>query len=115
MEVIKLKNGGRADPDFHRWRQLLTCVGKDKMRPELNYVLIEMASAGMYAVGCDGLRLRRDLFKIKAEPGLYEIEVNNVREIRLVQSQMRVRYPDYRKVIPSLESETTYSVRWGAM
>lgn len=109
MEVIKLKNGGRADPDFHRWRQLLTCVGKDKMRPELGYVLVEKTKGGVYAVGCDGLRLRRDLFSIKTEPGLYEVEVNNVREIRLVFSPMKIRYPDYRKILPSVEPQTTYS------
>jgi hypothetical protein len=110
VKVIQMKNGGRADPDFHRWRQLLVCVGKDKMRPELSYVLVEKTSGGIYAVGCDGLRLRRDLFRIKVEPGLYEIEVNNVREIRLVPSPVKVRYPDYRKVIPRMDPESTYSV-----
>ncbi|VGO17684.1 hypothetical protein PDESU_06286 [Pontiella desulfatans] len=110
MKAIELKNGDRGDPDFHRMRSLLACVGKDKMRPELHYILVEKTKGGVYAVGCDGLRLRRDLFRIKAEPGLYEIEVNNAREIRLVFSPIKVRYPDYRKVIPNLEPESTYSV-----
>ncbi|VGO17717.1 hypothetical protein PDESU_06319 [Pontiella desulfatans] len=109
MKAIELKNGDRGDPDFHRMRSLLACVGKDKMRPELHYILVEKTKAGVYAVGCDGLRLRRDLFRIKVEPGLYEIKVNNSREIRLMPSPMKVRYPAYRKIIPGLEPESTYS------
>jgi hypothetical protein len=109
MKAITMKNGGRADPDFQRMRSVLASVGRDKKRPELGYVLVERTRGGVYAVGCDGLRLRRDLFRFSVEPGLYEIEVNNVREIRLLLSSMNVRYPDYRKVIPSLERQTTYS------
>ncbi|VGO14091.1 hypothetical protein PDESU_02648 [Pontiella desulfatans] len=109
MKAIVMKSGGRADGDFGRMRSLLACVGKDKMRPELHYILVEKTKGGVYAVGCDGLRLRRDLFRIKAEPGLYEIKVNNSREIRLVPSPVKVRYQEYRKIIPSHESESTYS------
>lgn len=110
MKVIEMKNGGRVDPDFDRLRCVLACVGKDRVRPELQRVLIEKARGGVHVVGCDGKRLRRDLFKLKAEPGLYEVEINNSREIRLVASRILVRYPDYRKVIPKCDNRDVYVV-----
>jgi hypothetical protein len=108
--MIELKNGGKRDSDFHRLRCVLACVGKDRMRPELQRVFVEAAKGGVYAVGCDGKRLRRDLFKLKAEPGLYEIEINNSREIRLVPSKVLLRYPDYRKVIPKCGDHDVYAI-----
>jgi hypothetical protein len=110
MKEIVMKCGGRSDSDFQRMRNVLACCGRDRMRPELRGVLIEKFKGGVYAVGCDGMRLRRDFFAVKAEPGLYEIEVNNSRVIRLVPAKVLVRYPDYRKVIPSVDAKSVYSV-----
>lgn len=105
-----MKNGGRSDADFQRMRCVLACIGKDKMRPELHRVLVEKAGGGITITATDGIRLRRDHFGIKAEAGLYEIGVNNSREVRLVPSKLLVRFPDYRKAIPSTDAKSAYKV-----
>jgi len=110
MKAIEMKCGGKRDVDFQRMQCVLSCLGKDRMRPELHRVLIEAAKNGVYVIGCDGKRLRRDLFKLKAEPGLYEIEANNSRVIRLVPTKVLLRYPDYRKVIPKCDGRNAYAV-----
>jgi hypothetical protein len=110
MKAMEMKCSGKRDADFRRMRCVLACVGKDRMRPELQRVLVESAKGGVYVVGCDGKRLRRDLFNLKAEPGLYQIDINNSREIRLVPSKVILRYPNYRKVIPKCDGRDTYAV-----
>ena len=38
---IEMKCGGKQDRDYHRMRCVLSCIGKDRMRPELQRVLVE--------------------------------------------------------------------------
>ena len=105
-----MKCGGKRDSDFYRMRCVLACVGKDRMRPELLRVLVEKAKGGVTVVGCDGTRLRRDFFTMRAEPGLYEVRTNTSKTIYLEPSTVLVRYPDYRKVVPKCDGRDVYAI-----
>ena len=105
-----MKCGGKRDSDFYRMRCVLACVGKDRMRPELLRVLVEKAKGGVTVVGCDGTRLRRDFFTMRAEPGLYGVRTNTSKTIYLEPSTVLVRYPDYRKVVPKCDGRDVYAI-----
>jgi hypothetical protein len=80
------------------------------MRPELRGVLVEkFKGGGVYVVGCDGARLRRDYFGMQAAPGLYDVRSNSAKGIVLEPCKVLLRYPNYRKVVPA-SGGSAYSV-----
>lgn len=89
---------------------VLTCASKDSTRPAINKVLVEQAKEGITVTATDGRRLRSDQFKLKAEPGLYDIKTSNAKSVFMVLSQEGLVFPTYQQVIPSHGKRTAYAL-----
>ena len=110
MNAIEMKCGGKPDADFLRLRCVLACIGKDPVRLVLNKVLVEEVRGGVTIVASDGARLRRDRFAMRAAPGLYDIRTNTTKAIRLEPCREPLKFPDYKKAIPSCGEKSAYVV-----
>ena len=86
---------------FARMRAVTACASKDSTRPAINLVQVETVKGGIIITATDGKRLRSDKFKIKAEPGLYEIKTPNAKIVFLAESKDKLVYPTYEQVIPA--------------
>lgn len=103
IELIRTKqNAG----DFRRMKKLLECASTDPTRDVIRYISVEKEEDAIRMIATDGKRLRADLFKIEAAPGLYEIKANTGQMIFLTKSCSRMKFPDWRQAVPSaMESD----------
>jgi len=100
MNTIEIMNTHTNRGRFTRMRSVVACASKDSTRPAINLVLVEAVKGGIVVTATDGKRLRSDKFKIKAEPGLYEIKTSNAKSVFLAESTGKLVYPTYERAIP---------------
>ena len=107
---IEMKCGGKSDGDFQRLRCVLACVGKDPARAVLRRVQVEKVKGGVAIVATDGARLRKDFFAMRVAPRFYDIRTNTTKAIRLEPCREPLKFPDYKKAIPSCDKRDAYAV-----
>jgi len=110
MNTIELTNNKHTKKDFIRMRSVLACASKDSTRPAINLVLVEAVKGGITVTATDGKRLRSDKFKLKAEPGLYEIKTSNAKVVFLAESNGKLVFPTYEQVIPVHGKRVAYAL-----
>jgi len=102
----------KADkPEFRRMKALLTCVSTDPTREAIRYARVEKDDDGILVIGTDGRRLRSDHFDMETIPGNYEIKANTAKSIFLTKSKSRLKFPNWRQVIPSTNSKDAYALK----
>ena len=110
MNTIEIINTPKCKADFARMKSVVTCASKDSTRPAINLVQVETVKGGITITATDGKRLRSDKFKLKAEPGLYEIKTSNAKVVFLAESNEKLAYPTYEQVIPAHGKRAAYSL-----
>ena len=110
MNTIEITNKNPMKKMFARMKSVLACASKDPTRPVINKVLVEKNGDTLTITATDGTRLRSDRFKIKAEPGLYDIKSCNAKGLFMAKSEEGLVYPNHRQVIPSAQKEHAYSL-----
>ena len=110
MNIIELINTPKSKADFARMKSVVACASKDPTRLAINLVLVEAVRGGIIVTATDGKRLRSDKFKIKAEPGLYNIKTSNAKVVFLAESKDKLVYPTYEQVIPVHGKRAAYSL-----
>ncbi len=110
MNTIELTKTPKNKDDYARMKLVLACASKDSTRPAINKVLVETTKGGITITATDGKRLRSDQFRIKAEPGLYDIKTSNAKSVFMVLSQEELVFPTYQQVIPSHGKRTAYAL-----
>lgn len=110
MSMIEMKCGGCRESDFQRMRCVLSCAGGSQGRAVLRKVKVESFKGGIALLASDGVCLRKDRFAMRATPGLYDIQTNSAKVIRLEPCKEALKFPDYRKAIPSCDKRDAYAV-----
>lgn len=108
IEMIRTKSNAG---DFRRLKKLLECASTDPTRDVIRSISAEKEEDSIRLIATDGRRLRADLFEIEAVPGLYEIKANTGQLIFLSKSSSRMKFPDWRKVLPSLDGKTAHEFK----
>lgn len=111
MNTIDMTSNGPMKKDFARMKCVLACASKDSTRPAINKIRVEQDGDMIMVTATDGTRLRSDRFKIKAEPGLYDVKTCNAKAIFMAQSNEGLLYPNHRQVIPYDDKQHAYALK----
>ena len=95
--------------EFRRMKAVTACVSTDPTREAIQNVRVEKDGEGILVIGTDGRRLRADHFDIEVTPGTYEVKARTASTLFLVKSRSRLKFPDWRQVIPSVKPKDAHA------
>lgn len=108
-ELIEL--GKNRAGDFARMKRLLGCVSNQPGREVLRRVKVEKETDRLRITATDGKRLRSDLFDLQAAEGVYDIRAASASQILLTKNKDRLRFPDWRQVLPDENKARSFKGR----
>jgi len=115
-KIIRVKKG-HDNFKFIKW--VCLALSKDMVvRLALTRVLFEKKKDTLFAIATHGHSLHRAIIKEMDgyEPGLYEVLKNDGNEIILMlEADEKLKFPDYKKVIPDSDGYKTFDVNTYSM